>query len=60
MAFINPTLFMLKIRIALDAMCCENIGGFHSTSFLGLFPLKLGEAGKVLGFHPKEIQENHR
>ena len=51
---------MLKIRIALDAMCCENIGGFHSTSFLGLFPLKLGEAGKVLGFHPKEIQENHR
>jgi len=32
-AFTNPTIFVLKIRIPLEAMCCKNFGRFHRRKF---------------------------
>jgi len=32
-AFTNPTFFVFKISIPLDAICCENFGRFHQRKF---------------------------
>jgi len=32
-AFKNPTFFVFKIHIPLDAMCCENVRRFHRRKF---------------------------
>jgi len=32
-AFMNPTFFVFKISIPLDAMCCGNFGRFHRRKF---------------------------
>jgi len=33
LGFTNPTFFVFKIRIPLEAMCCKNFGRFHRRKF---------------------------